>query len=243
MQIELSREGVFPTAGDPRDYWSESGTIQGEGKLAGVASLFVRLQGCNLRCKWCDTKHTWGRVGNTVDTGEVVETIGRNIGKMRHVVITGGEPYMQARAVEELVDRLHERGLHVTIETNGSIADRALTEKVDLLSISPKMSNSGASVEEVAATARAVRETIGQRRGDVQLKFVVSEMADGDEIAKHYDAEELGIERSDILVMPEGVTREAIGKKAVECVRVAVRHGWRYCARLHIDIFGNKEGI
>lgn len=240
MQVELSREGVFPIASEAKDFWTYSGTIQGEGKLAGVASLFVRLQGCNMRCKWCDTKHTWsrdGREGRTAEVEEVVETVLGNIGKMRHVVITGGEPYLQARAVEEMVDRLHEAGLHVTIETNGSIADRALTEKVDLLSISPKMSNSGATEDAIERTARTVKETLGQARGDVQLKFVVGGAEDEEEIKQHYG------ECDDILVMPMGTSIEELRRNGMECVRMAVENGWRYTPRLHIDVFGNREGI
>ncbi|MEM1062115.1 MAG: 7-carboxy-7-deazaguanine synthase QueE, partial [Planctomycetota bacterium] len=115
-------------------------SLQGEGSLAGVESVFVRTVGCNLRCWFCDTPYaSWEpEAGRRLSVDDVVaesDRIGRGC---RHVVLTGGEPYLEADAVG-LTRRWREAGWHVTAETAGTV-ERDLD--IDLLSLSPKLANS-----------------------------------------------------------------------------------------------------
>ena len=107
-------------------------SLQGEGVFTGTAAIFVRLAGCNLHCDFCDTKHE----DYTIFTEEeIVKAISDYPAK--HVVITGGEPTLQL--THSLVDRLHEVGKFVQIETNGSIAlDTDLERSIDWITCSPK---------------------------------------------------------------------------------------------------------
>lgn len=260
LSLRLSREGVFPitvgVGGAPLSTatgLSVPGTVQGEGKLCGVPSLFVRLQGCNLRCRWrmadgtescCDTAHTWGRDGGElVDVDDVVDIVCRNMGRMRHVVVTGGEPYMQRQGLEALLAEMRRRGFHTTVETNG-IVDFEPHVLPDLLSVSPKLSASGISramreksVAGAALLARAVRAA----GTDVQLKFVVASEADEAEIKTDY-AEALSLLRpDDVVVMPLGASAGLLERTQRAALRMAVANGWRFGPRLHIMLFGNKE--
>ena len=107
-------------------------SIQGEGELTGIPSVFVRTSGCNLRCRWCDTKYSsWTPEGENVDIEELVEKVCSY--PARHVVITGGEP-MIAKDIKEFVDLLKQSGKHITIETAGTIAPTGI--QCDLATIS-----------------------------------------------------------------------------------------------------------
>src|SRR4051812_22444702 len=112
-------------------------SIQGEGKLVGVPSVFVRASGCNLRCVWCDTPYaSWEPEGEELTVPQItarVEAFGA-----RHTVLTGGEPMIMPDIVE-LCAALHARGYHITIETAATVF-KAL--KLDLASLSPKLANS-----------------------------------------------------------------------------------------------------
>lgn len=259
--VRLSREGIFPVTTDaagnkltPRTGLSRPGTIQGEGKLCGVPSLFVRLQGCNLRCRWttddgtvsvCDTAHTWAEnAGTEMDVRAVVRCVGLNIGAMRHVVITGGEPLLQPEALAELLTGLHEMGLHTTVETNG-MTHAAPPVLPRLTSLSPKLARSGATPEQrrLSAKGAALLVDSAQKRGeDFQLKFVVATAADEAEIKADY-AEVLRMARpSDVIVMPLGATPAVLSKTAPLCLEMALANGWRFGPRLHVSLFGNREG-
>lgn len=86
-------------------------SVQGEGKLVGVPSVFVRTSGCNLRCKWCDTPYTsWSPVGEARTVASLVEEVAAF--GARHVVVTGGEP-MIAPEVGTLTAALRAHGLHL----------------------------------------------------------------------------------------------------------------------------------
>src|SRR4051794_25830213 len=112
-------------------------SIQGEGKLSGVPSVFVRASGCNLRCVWCDTPYaSWNPEGEDAGVKEIVRRIIPL--KTRHVVVTGGEPMIMPDIVE-LCDELKSRGHHIPIETAATVY-RSL--KLDLASLSPKLANS-----------------------------------------------------------------------------------------------------
>src|SRR5689334_3094147 len=112
-------------------------SIQGEGKLTGVPSVFVRTSGCNLRCSWCDTPYTsWKPEGEELSLDEILERVAGY--PARHVVVTGGEP-MIAPEIVPLTERLRARGLHITIETAGTVVAPVAC---DLMSISPKLANS-----------------------------------------------------------------------------------------------------
>src|SRR4051812_4133949 len=95
-------------------------SIQGEGSLTGVPSVFVRTSGCNLRCSWCDTPYaSWHPEGEDLPV-EAVLGRAQAFGA-RHYVLTGGEP-MIARGIHELAAGLRAAGGHVTIETAGTVA-------------------------------------------------------------------------------------------------------------------------
>jgi len=92
-------------------------TIQGEGTRAGLPCILVRLAGCNLRCRWCDTRYAWTE-GRERDVDDVLREV-CGLG-CRRVELTGGEPLLQAEAAE-LLRRLCDEGMEVLLETNGSL--------------------------------------------------------------------------------------------------------------------------
>ncbi|HIB89418.1 TPA: 7-carboxy-7-deazaguanine synthase QueE, partial [Candidatus Poribacteria bacterium] len=113
-------------------------TIQGEGMLIGVPSVFFRMSYCNLRCIWCDTPYTsWEPEDKHISVNKVVKEITKY--NCRHVVITGGEPFIQTKELVDLCHELNEGGYHITIETNATVyADVS----AHLISMSPKLRNS-----------------------------------------------------------------------------------------------------
>lgn len=93
-------------------------TVQGEGPFAGRPAVFLRLAGCNLQCKFCDTDYTRNR--QTVSVEGMVERI-RQLSACRFLVITGGEPLRQKGPVERLINKLTSNFWEVQIETNGTL--------------------------------------------------------------------------------------------------------------------------
>ncbi|HYD84526.1 MAG TPA: 7-carboxy-7-deazaguanine synthase QueE, partial [Opitutus sp.] len=89
-------------------------SLQGEGVLTGVPSVFVRASGCNLRCNWCDTPYaSWNPEGEMRTIPQIVAEI-QNHPSAHHVVLTGGEP-MIAKDVRMLADAIKQMGHHITI--------------------------------------------------------------------------------------------------------------------------------
>src|SRR5579872_7092707 len=155
-------------------------SIQGEGSLVGVPSVFVRTSGCNLRCSWCDTPYTsWQPEGAEWTLDRILDEVKAH--PARHVVVTGGEP-MIAPEIGELTHRLRDAGMHITIETAGTVFKPVAC---DLMSISPKLSNStpeGAFApqhERLRIQRDVLEQLIAQY--DYQLKFVIAKPADVDE--------------------------------------------------------------
>jgi len=226
-------------------------SIQGEGKLAGVPSVFVRTSGCNLRCTWCDTPYTsWAPEGEDIALDEILRQI--DACRLRHVVLTGGEPLI-ADGVESLTRKIRDRGLHLTIETAATVWKDVVC---DLASISSKLSNSTPWAREAGRHAEAHErhrtnlDTIRKcmALGDYQLKFVVERPEDVEEIEQLLTA--IGssrisngtVERSNVLLMPQGVTAEELRAKESWLARLCIERGFRYCPRLHILLFGNVRG-
>jgi len=219
-------------------------SIQGEGKLVGVPSIFVRTSGCNLRCRWCDTPYTsWAPEGETMTVDEILRHV-QAYGS-QFVVLTGGEP-MIAPEVGALTARLKGSGYHVTIETAATVWQDV---SCDLASISPKLSNSapwdraGGRWAKTHESLRINYEVIRKLMAldDYQLKFVVQDPADLAEIDEVLS--QIGdYESSAVQLMPEGTTAEALAGRKAWVVEVCKRRGFRYCPRLHIELFGNTRG-
>jgi len=228
-------------------------SIQGEGELTGVPSVFIRTSGCNLRCSWCDTPYaSWRPEGTRRSVEDLVAEVRAQPG--RHVVLTGGEP-MIAPELPALAAALRAAGYHITIETAGTVPPAGVA--CDLASISPKLANSTPSVE-AAGEAWVARHEATRRRPDVvrawlesydyQLKFVASAPADLDEIAGMVAELERGggpalrIPAHKVLVMPEATTLERLRERASWLGEACKARGWRYAHRLHVELYGNRRG-
>jgi 7-carboxy-7-deazaguanine synthase len=226
-------------------------SIQGEGQLTGVPSVFIRTSGCNLRCWFCDTPYaSWKPEGDLFSVSEVIEkTLSY---ACNHVVITGGEP-MIVPELPELCSELRKLGKHITIETAGT----AIHEPpviCDLMSISPKLSNSAPAENEVNNWHQRHNETrdnpevvakLIASAADYQLKFVVGSILDTEEVMEfitEYAALGLDIPLSKILMMPRGVTSKEIDQQAEWLVPWCKVKEVRYCDRAHIRWFGNRRG-
>jgi 7-carboxy-7-deazaguanine synthase len=219
-------------------------SIQGEGKLAGVPSVFVRTSGCNLRCSWCDTPYTSWRVeGDDLSMSDIVSAVAAF--RSRHAVVTGGEPMIQ-KDIGELTRRLRREGFHITIETAGTVH---ATTDCDLMSISPKLSNSTPDAtsggdwssrhESSRINIPVLQRLIGEHA--FQLKFVVNDANDIDEIDRLL-GKLRGVNADDVLLMPQGQTRDELLAKDAWVADMCLRRGFRYCPRLHIMLYGNRRG-
>jgi 7-carboxy-7-deazaguanine synthase len=221
-------------------------SIQGEGTLTGTPSVFVRTSGCNLRCNWCDTPYaSWTPEGEQKTVAQIVAEIERH--PARHVVLTGGEP-MIAKEVRALAAAIKELGHHLTIETAATIAPEGIA--CDLASLSPKLLNSAPDArlslawrkkhESLRWQPAVVRAWIEQY--DYQLKFVVAQPGDVDEIEGMLASLRREIPRHRVLLMPEGVTLEKIRERAGWLGELCKARGYRYAHRLHLELYGNQRG-
>jgi 7-carboxy-7-deazaguanine synthase len=282
--LTLVNEGIFPIVYDksgqklsenPKTDWTIPGTIQGEGKLAGVPSLFVRLAGCNLRCMWtmpdgsvsiCDTAYASFHPDRPADWSmdDLIDTIRCNSQMVRHLVVSGGEPMMQAEALSEFCRRVKtELNLHITIETNGTIFDESVAQWVDLVSLSPKLQSSDPTLAKVEgagyhyggtfklhATKRVNVEAIQQwinaahrYQHDFQLKFVVRNPDDELEIKRTFLSHLSSFRFDDVMLMPLGGNASELSQTTAIAVEMSVRNGWRFSNRLHISLFGSRTGV
>jgi 7-carboxy-7-deazaguanine synthase len=221
-------------------------SLQGEGELTGVPSVFVRTSGCNLRCNWCDTPYaSWSPEGGQMSVDEILTEVQKH--PARHVVLTGGEP-MIAKEIRELAAALKRVGYHITIETAATIAPGGIA--CDLASLSPKLAGS-APDNRLSDTWRAKHESLRWQPEVVkawlasynyQLKFVVSQAADVDELEGMMAQLGVEIPRAKVLLMPEGTTVEALRAKAGWLGELCKARGYRYAPRLHVELYGNKRG-
>ncbi len=222
-------------------------SVQGEGSFVGVPSVFVRTSGCNLRCGWCDTPYaSWRPEGVEMSVETILDAVEQH--PTRFVVVTGGEPLI-AKGMPELLAKLREAGKHITIETAGTIATEGVA--CDLASISPKLAH---STPDEATAGKAWVEKHERLRlqpevlrawcaaYEFQLKFVVASEADVAEVKAVIASIGASIPPEKILLMPEGITQEALKARQAWLVEICKREGWRYSPRLHIDLFGNQRG-
>ena len=222
-------------------------SIQGEGELTGVPSVFVRTSGCNLRCRWCDTKYaSWKPEGENVTINDLLDKVCSY--PARHVVISGGEP-MIAKGIEEFTHLLKELGKHITIETAGTIAPNGI--QCDLASLSPKLSDSTPKEGDINKewidrheSKRLDYDILSEwvNSYNFQLKFVVSKEEEIKEIQNVISRIEGKILPEKVLLMPEGIDPDTLRSRYDLLIGLCKENGYRLCHRLHINLFGNTPG-
>ncbi|PKF63415.1 7-carboxy-7-deazaguanine synthase QueE [Psychromonas sp. psych-6C06] len=207
-------------------------TIQGEGFYTGVPAIFVRLQGCDVGCAWCDTKHTWeidpakqtelnlltdrsneSERWSGVSAQQIIDEIKRLGYTANLVVITGGEPCMYD--LRELTHLLHEFGFHTQIETSGTYP--VLVDSYSWVTVSPKIN------------MRAKKEVL------------LSALERANEI-KHPVGTEKDIDQLDALLRPvkslktKTICLQPISQKAKAtalCMQVCIERNWRLSVQVH----------
>ncbi len=219
-------------------------SIQGEGRLAGMPSVFIRTSGCNLRCAWCDTPYTsWAPEGKRWSVGEILHELAKY--PSRHIVVTGGEPFL-ATDIGELTARLKPLGSHITIETAATLYKPVAC---DLVSMSPKLANSTpwrrvqgqfAKMHEMKRLNFEVMQRFIDRY-DYQLKFVVDQRDDFAEVAEILEKLK-NVDGSRVLIMGQGKTARELRAKTKWIIELCKCYGFGFTPRLHIELFGNRRG-
>jgi len=219
-------------------------SIQGEGLLTGIRSVFVRAGGCNLRCSYCDTPYaSWKPEGEDLSVEEIVQQV-VNL-DLSHVVLTGGEPMLFAELIP-LAAELRRLEHHVTIETAGTLY---LPVECDLMSISPKLSNSIPPPDSNPRwtfrhnhsrhSPQTIRRLVAEHH--YQMKFVVDKIEDCPEV-EEYLTEFPEIDRARVMLMPQGTDPAELAEKARWLGPHCVEQGVQYCPRQQIEWFGYRRG-
>jgi organic radical activating enzyme len=235
-------------------------SVQGEGRNCGRLRTFVRLSGCNLQCAWCDTPYTWNWHGtpwpHVADGPEgpnkfdpALERVELSVDAVADrvaafpaegVVITGGEPLVQMRALTALIERLRAQAPSrlVEIETNGTLApSAALAGLVDLFMVSPKLDNAG---NRAGAAIRARALAAFAQLPTASFKMVAATAEDVNEAARL--AASLGIEPSRVYIMPLGTDSRTLNRVGAGIIGAVIDNGFNYSDRLHVHLFGDERG-
>ena len=226
-------------------------SLQGEGPSQGRPCAFVRLSRCNLACVWCDTAYTWRFEGDnrphraqltyerkanqvTLDEAEAARRIAA-LGQPR-LVVTGGEPLLQAPAVARMLALLPD--MRVEIETNGTVAPPpALDALVAQYNVSPKLAHSG-NPADLALPPERLRAWAAEPRA--AFKFVVAESADVEEVLEL--AERFAIPRERVWLMAEGTDAATLEAREAWLAPLCLEHGLTLSKRMHIQLYGDTRG-
>ncbi|GAA4051449.1 7-carboxy-7-deazaguanine synthase QueE [Parerythrobacter jejuensis] len=226
-------------------------SVQGEGPSAGMPVAFVRLSRCNLACVWCDTAYTWHFEGDnrphrggatferkanqiTLDVADVAERIAA-FGQKR-LVITGGEPLMQAGPLAEMLEALPD--MTVEVETNSTTkAPPRLDIRIDQYNVSPKLAHSGNPAELALIPERLDFYALDPR---ACFKFVIADPVDLNEVIDLQRRHAIPPAR--IFLMPEGTDSATLRARMDWLVPLCLDHGYRLSDRLHIHLFGDTRG-
>ena len=235
------------TPGEPEIFAS----VQGEGPSAGSECAFIRLSRCNLACVWCDTAYTWRFEGDerphrdnaTYDRAAEQVTLSEEeaaariaaFGKDR-LVITGGEPLLQAPALARMLALLP--GMFVEIETNGTVRPPpALDRFVGQYNVSPKLAHSG-NAPELALPPERLAEWVDNSRA--WFKFVVATSKDAEEALALADTH--AIPKARMMLMPEGTLTSTLSEREQWLAPFCDAHNLTMSRRLHIEMFGDTRG-
>ena len=210
-------------------------SIQGEGATAGLPAVFVRLQGCSVGCRWCDTKYSWDPgAGRAVELPALLDEIAA--WKCDRVVVTGGEPF-ESPLFTPLLAALDARGTAIEVETSGVLPPRPEHPRGVQWNVSVKLAGSG------VPAARRIRPSAiaAFRERDAWWKFVVTDRAD---VAEAMDlAARFALPRARILLQPEAVRAEELAERSRWLADACKAHGVRLSPRLHVMLWGAKRGV
>jgi len=217
-------------------------SLQGEGQLIGVPSVFFRTSACNLRCAWCDTPYaSWNPENKDISVSQAFHEI-TQFG-VKHVVITGGEPFIQKQELTTLCELLSAKGHHITIETNATIFAPV---RADLISMSPKLAHSmplGDKQWQKIHDQERFKPNIIRlflERYECQVKFVMNDVQDIQEVQAL--ATQIPLPTEAIVLMPQGIEIDEINERQQWLVEICKQTGYRYSPRLHLNIWGNQRG-
>ena len=217
-------------------------SIQGEGNNAGKPAVFLRTAECNLKCVWCDTKYTWdwknydySKEVNEMSIKEVRQSLEQF--RIRHLVITGGEPLMQQDDLAELVTFLNPE-FYVEVETNGTILpNNALSTLVDQWNVSPKTKNSGNPLDMCEVNECY---TFFSKKKNCYFKYVVESEDDLIEINQFIS--KYSLEKDRILLMTQAITKEEILAKENSVFTISKKNSLGFSPRLHVMKWGSQRG-
>lgn len=224
-------------------------TIQGEGSVIGVKTMFVRTYGCDYRCAWCDSAFTWdGSVKDQVRMMEVPDIVAELSrlaeGNFGWVTISGGNPALIGQPIRHLVDHLHSLGVKVAVETQGS-KWQDWFPSVDVLTVSPKPPSSRMRTD-WDMLDRLHREL---RAGNYVLKVVVFDDADFDyakQVHQRYPDVPFYLQVGNDRVAQEGPTAERLLKKLNWLIGKVIAdpdmNAVRTLPQLHTLLWGNERG-
>ncbi len=240
-------------------------SIQGEGKYAGVPSVFLRFGGCNLRCPGfgsyeleekkiygCDTlravysnlyRRSWHSVADISELERIVRKYENRISYLPDIVITGGEPmiYADNSLFCSMLELLAERGHRITIETNATIAPplkRYEIYKEITFAMAVKLSCSGEQKNR-RVVPKAI-EAIATMTKNSFFKFTLDRELVQKDGAKQI-AEICEGYDNEIYCMPLGGSEEELRKNAPAVAKFCISHGYRYSDRLHVRLWNREE--
>ncbi len=225
-------------------------SIQGEGQEIGQPAIFLRLQGCNLRCRFCDTAYSQEikqkidtkklqtistknkpsqETSREMSTSEILKEIKKFPAK--HIVITGGEPLLQQKELTALLEKL--KNYFIEVETNGTVPPK-ISKYINKFNCSPKLSNAiDLNLKYEALESFPKEKTI--------YKFVIDEEKDVTEVKQF--VKDHGLPKDKVFLMPQGKTTDEVMERSKFLIEICKKELFGFAPRLHIMIWNNQKKV